>query len=248
MTPVLAEFFGTMLLIMMGNGVCANVLLNKTKGHNSGWIVITTAWALGVFIGVVVAGPISGAHLNPAVTLGLAIAGKFLWSNVAGYVIAQMTGAMTGAFIVWLLYRDHFNATPHAADAKLSVFCTMPAIRHTASNLFSEIVGTFVLMFVVFYIVDGSIDLSHAGLGSTPIGLGSVGALPVTFTVWVIGLALGGTTGYAINPARDLGPRIIHAILPIADKGAGGWSYAWIPVIGPIVGASLAACLFFWLA
>lgn len=248
MTPVLAEFLGTMLLIMMGNGVCANVLLDKTKGNNSGWIVITTAWALGVFIGVIVAGPVSGAHLNPAVTVGLAVAGKFLWANVVGYIVAQVAGAMAGAFIVWLLYRDHFNATPHAEAAKLSVFSTMPAIRNIPSNLFSEVIGTFVLMFVVFYIVDGSIDLSCVGIGVTPIGLGSVGALPVAFTVWVIGLALGGTTGYAINPARDFGPRVIHAIMPIHDKGGSDWSYAWVPIVGPLVGATLAACLFFYLS
>lgn len=238
MSPFMAEFLGTMLLILLGDGVVANVLLKDTKGNNSGWIVITTAWGLAVFVGVVVAGPYSGAHLNPAVTIGLAIAGKFAWASVLPYIAAQMLGAFAGAFLVWLMYYDHFQRV-NAPDAILAVFCTGPAIRNYVSNIASEIIGAFVLVFTVFYIAGAQITPSK-----TPIGLGSVGALPVALLVWVIGLSLGGTTGYAINPARDLGPRIIHFILPIKNKGTSDWRYAWIPVIGPIAGAAIAALLY----
>lgn len=238
MTPFFAEIIGTMLLIILGGGVVANVLLNKTHGNNGGWIVITTGWALGVFVGVVVAGPFSGAHINPAVSIGLAIANKFPWESVPEYILAQFIGAMTGASIVWLTYKDHFDATEDGASKK-NVFCTAPAIRNRFSNLFSEIVGTFVLIITVLYIADATIiDTDQV------VGLGSVGAIPVAFLVWAIGLSLGGTTGYAINPARDLGPRIIHAILPIKDKASSDWQYSWIPVFGPLIGASLAAVLF----
>jgi glycerol uptake facilitator protein len=218
--------------------VVANVLLNDTKGNNSGWIVITTAWGLAVFVGVTVAGPISGAHLNPAVTIGLAIAGKFAWASVGSYILAQMLGAMLGAFLVWLMYYDHFQKTNDRGFV-LAVFCTGPAVRNYLSNILSEIMGAFVLIFVVFYITGAEITPTK-----TPIGLGSVGAIPVAFLVWVIGLSLGGTTGYAINPARDLGPRIMHAILPIKSKGTSDWAYAWIPIVGPIVGGSIAALLY----
>ena len=238
MSPFMAELIGTMLLILLGDGVVANVLLNDTKGNNSGWIVITTAWGLAVFVGVTVAGPISGAHLNPAVTIGLAIAGKFAWANVGSYVLAQMLGAMLGAFLVWLMYYDHFQKTNDRGFV-LAVFCTGPAVRNYLSNIISEIIGAFVLIFVVFYITGAEITPSK-----TPIGLGSVGAIPVAFLVWVIGLSLGGTTGYAINPARDLGPRIMHAILPIKSKGTSDWAYAWIPILGPIIGAAAAALLY----
>lgn len=238
MTPFTAEFIGTMLLILLGEGVVANVLLNDTKGNNSGWMVITTAWGLAVFVGVVVAGPVSGAHLNPAVTIGLAIAGKFAWANVGSYIVAQMLGASVGALLVWLMYFDHFKKT-NKPDSILAVFCTGPAIRNYISNIVSEIVGAFVLVFVVFYISGGQITTTK-----TPIGLGSVGALPVAFLVWVIGLSLGGTTGYAINPARDLGPRFIHFLLPIKNKGTSDWRYAWIPVLGPLLGATLAALIY----
>jgi glycerol uptake facilitator protein len=238
MTPFMAELIGTMLLILLGDGVVANVLLNDTKGNNSGWIVITTAWGLAVFVGVTVAGPYSGAHLNPAVTIGLAIAGKFLWANVLIYIAAQMLGAMLGAFLVWLMYYDHFQRTNNPGFV-LAVFCTGPAVRNYISNIASEIIGAFVLIFVVFYITGAQITPTK-----TPIGLGSVGALPVAFLVWVIGLSLGGTTGYAINPARDLGPRIMHAILPIKSKGKSDWEYAWIPILGPIIGAAIAALLY----
>lgn len=238
MTPFIAEFFGTMLLILLGDGVVANVLLHDTKGNNSGWIVITTGWGLAVFVGVTVAGPYSGAHLNPAVTIGLAIAGKFAWASVVPYIIAQMLGAFAGSFLVWLMYYDHFKRTNDPGSV-LAVFCTGPAVRNYVSNIASEIIGAFVLVFVVFYITNGQIIPTK-----TPIGLGSVGALPVAIVVWVIGLSLGGTTGYAINPARDLGPRIMHAILPIKSKGSSDWAYAWIPVLGPVIGAVIAALIF----
>lgn len=238
MSPFMAELIGTMLLILLGDGVVANVLLNDTKGHDSGLIVITTAWGLAVYVGVVVAGPYSGAHLNPAVTIGLAIAGKFPWASVLPYIVAQMLGAFLGAFLVWLMYYDHFQRT-NKPDFILAVFCTGPAIRNYFSNIISEVIGAFVLIFTVFYITGAQITPSK-----TPIGLGSVGALPVALLVWVIGMSLGGTTGYAINPARDLGPRIMHFILPIKSKGTSDWTYAWIPVIGPIAGAAIAALLY----
>lgn len=239
MTPFLAEVIATALLILLGNGVVANVVLDKTKGNNSGWIVITFAWAFAVFSAVVVAGPISGAHLNPAVTLSLAIAGKFPWESVPVYIAGEMLGAMLGAFLVWLFYKDHFEATEDEG-LKLACFSTGPAIRKTSSNLISEIIGTFVMMFVIFYIAGPS--FSSDATGDAVVGLGSIGALPVSFLILVIGLSLGGTTGYAINPARDLGPRIMHSILPI--KGSSDWGYAWIPIVGPIIGGALAAGLF----
>lgn len=239
MNIYLAEFIGTGLLILLGNGVVANVVLKGTKGNNSGWMVITTAWALAVFIGVVVAGPISGAHLNPAVSLGLAIAHKFEWALLPGYVAAQLAGAMFGSVLVWIIYKDHFDATEEQG-LKAAPFATAPAIRNNISNLISEIIGTFVLIFVIFYFTNASLGTKEV----TPIGLGSLGALPVAFLVWVIGLALGGTTGYAINPARDLGPRIVHALIPMKGKGKSGWDYAWIPIIGPLIGSTLAALLF----
>ena len=239
MSILVAEILGTMLLILLGNGVVANVVLNGTKGNNSGWMVITTAWAFAVFVGVVVAGPYSGAHLNPAVTIGLAVAGKVAWSLVPEYIAGEMIGAMLGAFLVWLFYKDHFKVTEDEGG-KLACFSTGPAIKNTFSNLISEIVGTFVLIFVIFYLAGPSIDLGiDAG---AKIGLGSLGAYPVALIVFVIGLSLGGTTGYAINPARDLGPRIMHAILPV--KGNSDWGYAWIPVVGPIIGAVIAALIY----
>lgn len=238
MSPFIAEILGTMFLILLGNGVVANVVLTGTKANNGGWMVITTAWALAVFVGVVVAGPYSGAHLNPAVTIGLAIAGKFSWLDVPTYIAAQFIGAMIGSTLVWLLFKDFYAGTEDKG-AKQATFCTAPAIPNTISNLVSEIIGTFVLIFVIFHLTNASL-----GFEKTPIGLGSIGAIPVTFLVWVIGLSLGGTTGYAINPARDLGPRIMHAILPVTGKGGSNWSYAWIPVIGPIIGCTLAALLY----
>ena len=242
MTPFFAEFIGTMLLLLMGGGVVANVCLAKTKGYGAGWLAITTAWALGVFIGVVVAGPYSGAHLNPAVSIGLAIGGTFPWSEVPVYILAQFMGAAAGALIVWLVYKDHFDATDDQG-IKLGVFCTNPAISNPLINFLTEMVGAFVLMFVVFYITDG--ELTYDSNSTLPIGLGSVGAIPVAFTVWVIGLSLGGPTGYAINPARDLAPRFMHMILPIKAKGSSHWEYAWIPGIAPLVGSALAAMLYY---
>jgi glycerol uptake facilitator protein len=241
MSPFIAELIGTMLLILLGDGVVANVVLKDTKGNNSGWIVITTAWGLAVFVGVVVAGPYSGAHLNPAVTIALAIAGKFAWAQVPLYIAAQFLGAMTGSFLVWVMYYDHFKRTNDPASI-LAVFCTGPAVRNYISNITSEVIGAFVLLFTIFYISGAQIVPTN-----TPIGLGSVGAIPVALLVWVIGLSLGGTTGYAINPCRDLGPRIMHMILPIKNKGTSDWSYAWIPVFGPIAGAAIAAGVYLWI-
>ncbi|MES2873436.1 MAG: MIP/aquaporin family protein [Bacteroidota bacterium] len=238
MTPFVAEFLGTALLILLGNGVVANVVLSKTKGNGGGLIAITTAWALAVFVGVVVAGPYSGAHLNPAVTIGFAIAGKFDWAMVPSYFLAQLLGAMTGSMVVWVKYIDHFKATEDKG-LKLAAFSTGPAIKNNVANIFSEIIGSFVLLFVIFHITSAEIVDTK-----TPVGLGSIGAIPVMFLVWAIGLSLGGTTGYAINPVRDLGPRIMHSVLPVAGKGSSEWSYAWIPIAGPLIGASLAALLF----
>lgn len=237
MTPFIAELIGTALLITLGCGVVANVILEKTKGQGGGWIVITTAWAFAVFVGVVVAGPYSGAHINPAVTIGLAVAGSFEWSEVPSYLLAQLLGAMIGAFFVWIVYKDHFDITKDKS-LKLGVFSTIPAIRNYSSNLFSEAFGTFVLVFTILYFTDASMATTEE-----IIGLGSLGALPVALLVWVIGLSLGGTTGYAINPARDLGPRLIHALMPIKEKGSSDWAYSWVPVLGPVLGGIAAAGL-----
>ncbi|MEZ4518115.1 MAG: MIP/aquaporin family protein [Chloroflexota bacterium] len=235
MQAYIGELIGTMILIILGDGVVANVVLSKTKGNSSGWIVITTGWALAVFVGVFVVGAISGAHINPAVTIGLAVAGKFPWGDVPGYIIAQMIGAFIGAVIVWLAYFQHFGETEDAGG-KLAVFSTGPAIRNTVWNLVTETIGTFMLMF-------GVLGIRGAFMGTDVIDMGALGAIPVAFLVWGIGLSLGGPTGYAINPARDLGPRIAHAILPIPGKGGSDWGYSWIPVVGPIIGAVIAALL-----
>jgi glycerol uptake facilitator protein len=231
MTAFTGEFVGTAILIILGDGVVANVLLNKTNGFNSGWIVITTGWAMAVFTAVFISAPSSGAHLNPAVTIALACAGKFSWSLVPQYILAQLLGAMAGALIVWIAYKQHFDATENAAN-KLAVFCTGPAIRHPLHNLITEIIGTFVFIVAVLHII------------APADGLGSISALPVAFVVFAVGLSLGGPTGYAINPARDLGPRIMHAILPIKNKGTSDWQHSWIPVFGPIIGGILAALIF----
>ncbi|PST82173.1 aquaporin [Pedobacter yulinensis] len=238
MNEFYAELIGTFLVILLGNGVVANVVLTGTKGHGGGWIVITTAWAMAVFVGVVVAAPFSGAHLNPAVTLALAITQKFQWENVPYYILSQLTGGILGATTVWLFYRDHFDATADQG-LKRACFCTSPAIKNKMTNLFSEIVGTFVLIFVIFYFTNAEL-----GTEKTPIGLGSIGALPVALLVWVLGLSLGGTTGYAINPVRDFGPRLAHALLPIKGKGDSEWDYAWVPIVGPLIGAVLAGLLY----
>jgi glycerol uptake facilitator protein len=228
----LAEVFGTGTLILLGDGVVAGVLLARSKAQNAGWIVITMAWGLAVFCGVVVAGPISGAHLNPAVTLAVAINGGITWGEVPVYVAGEMLGAILGAVLVYLHYRPHWEVTEDA-DLKLAVFSTGPAIRSTTWNFVSEVIGTFVLVFVIF---------AFANNGAA--GLAALGALPVALLVVVIGLSLGGTTGYAINPARDLGPRIAHYLLPIPGKRDSDWSYSWIPVVGPLVGAALAAIVY----
>jgi len=241
LNEIIAEFIGTFLLILLGNGVVANVVLKDTKGHDGGWIVISLGWGLGVFVGVSVAGPVSGAHINPAVTLGLAVAGKFAWSQVVPFILAQMAGAAAGAGTVWLFYRHHFNRTEDPG-AQLGCFSTGPAIRKPLNNLISEIIGTFVLIFVILYIAEPSITLGEDV--NAKMGLGTLGALPVALLVTAIGLSLGGTTGYAINPARDLGPRIMHTLLPINHKGSSDWRYSWIPVAGPIIGAVIAAGLF----
>ncbi len=238
MSEFTAELIGTTLLILLGNGVVANVILKGTKGHSGGWMAITTGWALAVYVGVVFATPYSGAHLNPAVTLALAIAGKFAWSKVGLYILAQLIGSILGSVIVWIVYRDHFNATADAGT-EMAVFCTSPAIHNRAFNLLSEIVGTFVLVFVIFYFTT-----PEMGADKTPIGLGSLGAIPVAFLVWAIGLSLGGTTGYAINPARDFGTLIAHAFLPLRQKCSSNWQYAWIPIMGPFIGAAMAAALY----
>lgn len=240
MTPFIAELIGTGAMILLGGGVVANVVLKNTKGNNSGWIVICTAWALAVFVGVTIAGPYSGAHLNCAVTLANLVLGKMDLVTSLSYMAAQFIGAMIGAFLVWLMYKDHFDQTEDAG-AKQAVFCTAPAIRNLPINLISEVIGTFVLIFTILHFTDASFA------DKTPIGLGSIGAIPVTFLVWAIGLSLGGTTGYAINPARDLGPRIMHAILPIKNKAGFNGSYAWVPVVGPFIGASLATLLYYFI-
>lgn len=241
MHPYVAEFVGTAILILMGNGVVANVVLRETKGHASGWIVITTGWGLAVYTAVLCVAEYSGAHLNPAVTIGLAIAAGFEWSLVSGYVVAQVAGAIFGGSLVYAFYMPHYAATEDA-DGKLATFCTAPAIRKPAHNFFCEVVGTFVLVYAVLLMSDPVFDLGDAT--GVKIGLGSVGAIRVGLVVFAIGLSLGGTTGYAINPARDLGPRIAHFLLPVPGKRDSDWSYSLIPVAGPICGGSLAALLF----
>ena len=231
MSPFIAEIVGTAILIILGDGVVANVILSKTKGFNGGLISITFGWSMAVFVGVYVSATASGAHLNPAVTIALAYAGKFDWALVPQYLAGQMIGAMIGAFFVWLAYKQHFDETPDG-DTKLGVFCTAPAKRNYMHNFLTELIGTFVFMFAVL-----SITKSSASLGS-------LDALPVALVVLAIGLSLGGPTGYAINPARDLGPRIRHFLLPIKNKRDSDWGYSWIPVIAPITGALLAAVLY----
>lgn len=237
MHPFLAELLGTMLLIILGDGVVANVVLNKTKGQNGGWIVITAGWAFAVTLAVYAVGTFSGAHLNPAVTIGLAAIGKLAWSQVPVYIAAQLLGAMLGATIVWLAYLPHWAATDNKGS-KLAVFCTAPAIRDRNANLITEIIGTFVLVLgVLVVLTPKNLNPVHGwDVGFGPFLVGII--------VWAIGLSLGGPTGYAINPARDPGPRIAHALLPIAGKGKSDWDYAWIPVAGPIAGGLIAAFLY----
>jgi len=231
MSTLVAELLGTMILVILGDGAVANVLLNRSKGQNSGWIVITTGWGLGVAIAVYTVGWISGGHINPAVTVGLAVIGSFPWAQVPAYIIAQMIGAFLGAIIVYLAYLPHWSETEDKG-LKLAVFSTGPAIRNYALNLVTEIVGTAMLVLGVLAILD-----AHNAVGA-------LGPLLVGFLVWGIGLSLGGPTGYAINPARDLGPRIAHALLPIPGKGGSDWAYSWVPVIGPIIGGVIGALVY----
>lgn len=242
MSPILAEFIGTLILVTFGNGVVANVVLAKTKGHGGGWIVITAGWAFAVFVGVFCSQSFSGAHLNPAVTVAMAQAGKFAWTDVPGYLLAQMAGGILGGALVFLFYREHFKATDDAGG-KLACFCTAPNIRSLGQAFFCEAVGTFLLVLPVFLMTDAKMKLpAPSGSGNeVVIGLGTLGALPVGLVVFAIGLSLGGTTGYAINPARDLGPRLAHAFLPVPGKRDSDWAYSWVPVLGPIVGGLLAA-------
>ncbi|MBU3207533.1 MIP/aquaporin family protein [Clostridium algidicarnis] len=230
MSTFMAELLGTMILILLGDGVVANTVLKKSKGENSGWIVIATGWAIAVAIPVYIFGPISGAHFNPAVTIAFASIGKFAWSEVPMYIIAQLIGAFLGAVLVWLAYLPHWEITDDKAG-KLAVFSTGPAVRNTKGNLITEIIGTFFLVFALL------------GMANTKM-VDGLAPMVVGLIILAAGLSLGGPTGYAINPARDLGPRIAHAVLPIKGKGDSDWGYAWIPIVGPIIGGLIAAVLF----
>jgi glycerol uptake facilitator protein len=231
MTPFFGEFIGTGLVVLLGQGVVSNVVLARTKGNNSGWIVISVGWGMAVFVGVYCSAAASKAHLNPAVTIAFATLGKISWKLVPLYITAQMLGAMAGSAVAWLCFRPHFGPTAEA-DSKLATFCTMPAIRSYGDNLLAETICTFILILGVLFIAAPSSSL------------GALDALPVGLLVLAIGLGPGGTTGYAINPARDLGPRIMHALLPIPGKRDSDWSYAWVPVLGPLLGSLLAVLVF----
>ena len=235
MSPHLAEVIGTALVIIFGNGVVANTLLKGSKGQNGGWIVITLGWCMAVFVGVYASADASGAHLNPAVTLALASLGKFEWAQVPVYVAAQFAGAVIGQLLVWIIYRQHFDLTEETG-LKRACFCTEPAIRHLPSNFLTETLATFVFVLSILFIQ------------GPDASLGSLKALPVALLVLAMGLSLGGPTGYAINPIRDLAPRIVHAILPIRGKGGSDWAYAWVPVLGPALGGILAAMVYPWLS
>ena len=236
------EFIGTMVLILLGDGVCAATGLERSKAKGGGWVVIAMGWGFAVMTGVFIAGSVSGAHLNPVVSISCALAGTMEWSAVPGYVIAQMLGGFVGALLVWLFYKDHFDATSDP-DTKLGTFCTMPAIEgHKMRNFFCEALAAWLLVFVILVFgVDSNVPTLDAEGVHMHIGMGELGALPVTFLIMAIGMSLGGATGYAINPARDLAPRIAHAILPIKGKRDSGWGYSWVPVAGPIVGGIVAA-------
>lgn len=234
----LFEFVGTFVMILLGCGVVACTTLKKSKGEGSGWVVITLAWGLAVMCGVLIAGPYTGAHLNPAVTVGLAAAGKFDWGMVIPYIISQVLGAFLGGVAVYYFYKDHFDLT-EGGDNKLGVFATIPAVDNAKRNFLSEVIGTFVLILVILF-------MSEKG-NTAEVGLGSIGAIPVALLVVVIGMSLGGTTGYAINPARDLGPRLAHHLLPIKGKGSSRWKYVWIPIVGPIIGALFAALVYYFI-
>ncbi|MEN9697482.1 MAG: hypothetical protein RLZ56_903 [Bacteroidota bacterium] len=231
MTPFIAEFMGTAIVLIIGNGVVANVVLPNTKGHHGGLVAIVMGWMIAVFVGVYMTAGISGGHLNPAVTIALATAGKFNWELVPMYILAQITGAMMGAFVVWMLYKPQFNAAENAAD-QLACFATGPSIRDLKQNFIVETLASFVFLIGIFFIKPAGVEM------------GAMSALPVSLLVAGIGFGLGGPTGWAINPARDLGPRIMHFILPIRGKGPSDWAYALIPVAGPIVGGILAAIIY----
>lgn len=230
MASLLAELIGTMLLIILGDGVVANVVLKKTKGHSSGWIVITTGWALAVAIPAAIFTSVSGALFNPALTIALAIVGQFTWSQVIPYIIAQLLGAFLGAVVVYITYYNHFEETEDQ-NSKLGVFCTIPEIEDHKINFLTEFIGTFVLTFAVL------------GIGAQNIDYG-VKVIIIGCLIWAIGLSLGGPTGYAINPARDFGPRLAHFLLPIPRKGSSKWEYAWIPIVAPIIGAICGALVY----
>ncbi|WP_185876985.1 MIP/aquaporin family protein [Blattabacterium cuenoti] len=247
MTKICAEIIGTMILIFLGNGVVANVILSKTKGHNKNgeWITIAMGWALAVFMGIIVSSPYSGSHLNPCVTISFAIVGRFDWNMVPFYIFSQLIGAMLGSILVWILYRDYLFETKEEHKI-LSVFVTTPSIKNFFSNFLSEVLSTFIFIFVSLYLtMEGNFFLNGK---SHPIGLGSLGALIPSLVVLGIILSLGGNTGSAINPARDIGPRIIHSILPIPGKGKSNWDYAFIPVLGPIFGSVMASVLYLFLS
>jgi glycerol uptake facilitator protein len=244
LNPLLAEFIGTAILLLLGAGVVANINLKKTiASGQTPWVLITSAWGFAVFVGGYVSAASSGAHLNPAVTLGLATAGKFSWSLVPGYFIAQLLGAMCGSWLAYLTYIDHYRATTDESAVR-STFCTGPAIRNIKNNLFSEAIGTFMLVFGALFIV--SPNISIVGTEVQNFGLGALDALPVGILVWVIGISLGGTTGYAINPARDFGPRLVYQLLPRKNKDA-DWGYSWVPILGPFIGGSLAGLVYSFL-
>ena len=235
-TKCIFEFLGTLVLVFFGDGVCAACSLNKSKAKGAGWVVITLGWGFAVMAGVFVAGPYSGAHLNPAVSLGLALGGLFPWHDVLPYMAAQMLGGFVGAVLVYAFYVDHYAATADEPDTMLGTFCTMPAIEHKSVNFFSEFIATFMLVFLIMAIG------SRGNVAQ--VGLGSVGAFPVTAVIMALGMSLGGTTGYAMNPARDLSPRLAHAILPINGKRDSGWGYGWIPTVAPLAGAAFAAAIY----
>lgn len=243
--PYIAEFIGTAILLFLGNGIVANVSLNKTKASKqmTPWILITTAWGLAVFTAAFITGQFSGAHLNPAVTIGLAFAGKFSTELICGYIISQLLGGIFGSWLVYIIYIDHYRDTTDESSV-MGTFCTSPAIRNYKNNFFSELMGTFVLVFGVLYMAKPNIIIE--GTSVENFGIGALEALPVGLLVWVIGLSLGGTTGYAINPARDLGPRITYQLLPRKNK-ISDWAYSWVPVLGPLCGGALAGLLFVFL-
>ena len=243
--PYIAEFIGTAILLFLGNGIVAIVSLNKTKASKqmTPWILITTAWGLAVFTAAFITGQFSGAHLNPAVTIGLAFAGKFSTELICGYIISQLLGGIFGSWLVYIIYIDHYRETSDESSV-MGTFCTSPAIRNYKNNFFSELMGTFVLVFGVLYMAKPNIIIE--GTSVENFGIGALEALPVGLLVWVIGLSLGGTTGYAINPARDLGPRITYQLLPRKNK-ISDWAYSWVPVLGPLCGGALAGLLFVFL-